>query len=88
MPMLDPTLADEDPHNLDDVLAARHPSVRDVARFLVEVNANLPAPLYGIAAMFRQQAWELLVRIADGPELTVALRKLLESKDAAVRAAL
>lgn len=81
-------LSNEQPSNLDEVLASRHPSVSSVARFLVEVNTNLPAPLYGIAATFRQQTWTLLDRIPDGPELTVALRKLLEAKDAAVRAAL
>lgn len=75
---------------LDDraILQGRHPAVAGVARFLLEVNPNLPAELARIAREYRIVARWLLDTIPDGPELAVALRKLLESKDAAVRAAL
>lgn len=38
--------------------------------------------------LFASLADELIERLPPGPEATVALRKLLESKDAAVRASL
>lgn len=69
-------------------LDERHPSVSAVLRFL-EVNPRLPKRLAAIASMFRILAVSIADLLPDGgPELTVALRKLLEAKDAAVRAAL
>lgn len=41
--------------------------------------------LHEVSAKFQRLADELVRMLPDGPELTVALRKLLESKDAAVR---
>lgn len=50
---------------------------------------HLPAgPLRDTSAKFAPLAHELADLLPAGPEQTVALRKLLESKDAAVRAAL
>ena len=50
---------------------------------------HLPAgPLRDTSAKFHALASELAEILPPGPESTVALRKLLESKDAAVRAAL
>jgi len=49
--------------------------------------AHLPGPLQKVSAPFRDLAVALL-DLPRNPERTVALRKLLESKDAAVRAAL
>lgn len=49
---------------------------------------HLSDPLKSVSAVFEQAAIALLAMVKDGPELTVALRKLLEAKDAAVRAAL
>lgn len=50
--------------------------------------SHLPEHLQAVSKQF----WELAVKICEviegGPERTVALRKLLESKDAAVRAKL
>lgn len=48
---------------------------------------HLPERLAAVSQPFCALA-HLLAASLDGPELTVALRKLLESKDAAVRAAL
>lgn len=62
-----------------------HPSVRDILRhFEYE---HLPLALQNWSKPFHELAHTLAGSL-DGPELTVALRKLLESKDAAVRAAL
>lgn len=64
---------------------ARHPSIAAVLQFFTY--AHLPPHLQAISQPFA----ELANRVADGPqnaEATVALRKLLEAKDAAVRAVL
>lgn len=50
--------------------------------------AHLPERLQAISKPFGILASELCEVVASGPERTVALRKLLEAKDAAVRAAL
>jgi hypothetical protein len=47
-----------------------------------------PGILQGTSAKFAGLAHDLDLALPDGPEKSVALRKLLESKDAAVRAAL
>lgn len=48
---------------------------------------HLPAYLQEVSRPFSEQA-DRLMALPRNPERTVALRKLLESKDAAVRAAL
>ncbi len=48
--------------------------------------AHLPEHLRSVSASFYGLAGSLVERIEPGPERTVALRKLLEAKDAAVRA--
>lgn len=50
--------------------------------------AHLPEPLQEISKPFTTLAWKIARNCPSGPETAVALRKLLESKDAAVRAAL
>lgn len=63
----------------------RHPSIQAVLQFFQF--SHLPQHLQDVSRPF----CELAERIADGPgnaETTVALRKLLEAKDAAVRAIL
>jgi hypothetical protein len=62
-----------------------HPAVEALLKFFTY--DHLPAPLQEISKPF----CELAERIAGGPqnaETTTALRKLLEAKDCAVRAAL
>ena len=50
---------------------------------------HLPfGPLRETSARFHELAWDLVQILPRNPERTVALRKLLEGKDAAVRAAL
>jgi hypothetical protein len=50
--------------------------------------AHLPLQLQETSARFWDIACQLVATIDAGPERTVALRKLLEAKDAAVRARL
>jgi hypothetical protein len=51
--------------------------------------SHLPeGPLRKTSQLFNNLVYELDSRLPDGAEKSVALRKLLESKDAAVRAAL
>lgn len=49
---------------------------------------HLPERLQAVSKPFGQLAAQIEQTIDGGPERTVALRKLLEAKDAAVRAAL
>lgn len=50
--------------------------------------AHLPEQLQAISRPFGELAERLVNTLPRNPERTVALRKLLEGKDAAVRAAL
>ena len=50
--------------------------------------AHLPEKLQAHSKPFGELAEKIVATIEPGPERTVALRKLLEAKDAAVRAAL
>lgn len=50
--------------------------------------AHLPAHLQEVSKPFCDLAQQVVATIESGPERTVALRKLLEAKDAAVRAKL
>lgn len=48
--------------------------------------SHLPEHLQKVSRPFAELANVICSEVAPGPERTVALRKLLESKDAAVRA--
>lgn len=48
--------------------------------------AHLPAHLQAVSEPFANLAHLLVEKLPMNPELTVALRKLLEAKDCAVRA--
>lgn len=50
--------------------------------------SHLPEKLQAFSKPFGELAAHVVATIEPGPERTVALRKLLEAKDAAVRAAL
>ncbi|MFH8717229.1 hypothetical protein [Streptomyces zaomyceticus] len=68
-------------------MAQHHPSVANLLRYFA--HDHLPPQLRDISQPFGELAYDLVERRdLDGPELTVALRKLLEAKDCAVRAAL
>ncbi len=47
---------------------------------------HLPAELQAVSKPFSDLAQHIDENVVQGPERTVALRKLLEAKDAAVRA--
>lgn len=61
-----------------------HPAVEAVLRFFTY--AHLPPHLQEISRPFGELAAQIAARAPSDPETTVALRKLLEAKDAAVRA--
>lgn len=63
-----------------------HPSIVHILQFFQY--EHLPAHLQVVSAPFHNLAHQCANRCPDNPETTVALRKLLEAKDAAVRAAL
>ncbi len=64
-----------------------HKSVSQILRFFEY--GHLPEHLADVSGRFRSLAlWLVEHDELDGPELMVALRKLLEAKDAAVRSAL
>ncbi len=50
--------------------------------------SHLPAHLGAVSQPFHVLAYQMVAGLPRNPERTVALRKLLEAKDAAVRAAL
>lgn len=50
--------------------------------------AHLPAPLQAVSRPFCDLAATIVATLPSNPERTVALRKLLEAKDCAVRALL
>ena len=63
-----------------------HPAVEHVLRFFKY--DHLPPDLQEISRPFGELARQVAERAPNNQETTVALRKLLEAKDAAVRAAL
>lgn len=70
-------------------LEARHPSVQEVARWFRADHLPEEALHGDVAREFQMFTLRILAMISDdSAETTVALRKLLEAKDAAVRAAL
>lgn len=69
----------------ETTVVLKHPSVAAVLQFFTY--SHLPAELQAVSKPF----CDLAAFVANGPqntETTVALRKLLEAKDAAVRAVL
>lgn len=63
-----------------------HASITAVLKFFEW--SHLPPHLQDVSQPFGMLAKSIAERAPDNPETTVALRKLLEAKDAAVRAAL
>lgn len=71
-PLIEPVRDSEQPEHIMQFFAYSH----------------LPEKLQRISAPFGQLAEAIVENLPRNPERTVALRKLLEAKDAAVRAAL
>lgn len=63
-----------------------HPAITNVLKFFVF--EHLPEELQDISRTFCELAVEIADRAPENAETTVALRKLLEAKDAAVRTGL
>ena len=67
-------------------VSTRHPAVQKLHGYFAY--DHLPPKLQRVSRHFAISADLLLKWLPDSPELTVALRKLLEAKDCAVRCAL
>ncbi len=66
----------------------RHPSTQEKLRWLVP-NPNLPAGIPArVSRLFNAIGLSLLNDLKDGPQLTIALQRLIDAKDAAVRQAI
>jgi hypothetical protein len=63
-----------------------HPSTVNLLRYFAW--EHLPAKLQEVSRPFGELAERMASILPGGPELTAGLRKLLEAKDCAVRAAL
>ncbi len=63
-----------------------HPAIEHILRFFDY--DHLPAHLQAASRPFKELALKVVEAAEDNPETMVALRKLLEAKDAAVRALL
>jgi hypothetical protein len=70
----------------DDTKMATPPPIEYLLQFFAY--GHLPPQLQTISAPFRELAQGLVSTLPRNPERTVALRKLLEAKDCAVRAQL
>lgn len=72
---------------IDEVRANAHPAIAEILRFFK--CSHLPLGLRGVSAILGSTAYGMAASPhLRGAELTVGLRKLLEAKDAFVRAAL
>lgn len=69
------------------ILVGRHPSTTSIAQHFSYDHLQRE-DLKAVSKVIHDAAEQLIALVPDGPELSVALRKLLEGKDAAVRAAL
>jgi hypothetical protein len=69
----------------EEIKTVMNPAVAHVLKFFAY--DHLPPHLQAVSKPFSDLAQQVAT-LADNPEITVALRKLLESKDAAVRSVL
>lgn len=86
---LEPSETDQEISNMcsrHPAIHSRHPATQHVLNFFKY--DHLPPTLQAVSRPFRELAYSLADKAPASPETTVALRKLLESKDAAVRASL
>lgn len=70
---------------MTDEKSTRHPSVEALLAYFT--TRHLPPHLAVVSEPFGELAQHLVGILEDSPELTAGLRKLLEAKDCAVRAA-
>ena len=68
--------------------SGRHPDTLEKLRWLIP-NPGLPEGNPSIvAAQLGDAGFEMTRRLKDGPQLTIALQRLVDAKDAAVRQAI
>jgi hypothetical protein len=67
-------------------LSGRHPGTLKMLRWFEY--EHLPEHLQPVSRIFHDAAHAIVEQGADGAELSTALRKLLEAKDAGVRSAI
>lgn len=67
-------------------ISNRHPATQQIARWFEY--RHLTGQALATSKRFHDFAEQLIEALPDGPELTAGLRKLLEAKDCAVRAAI
>jgi hypothetical protein len=69
-------------------ITSRHPSTQEKMRWLVP-NPKLPE---GTPKQVSEEFWAMGITVTrllkDGPQLTIALQRLIDAKDAAVRQAI
>lgn len=66
----------------------RHPDTAAILRYFDPGHGRLAPHLAAVSTLFHALAHELVTRVPEGTELRAGLRRLLEAKDCAVRAAL
>lgn len=71
---------------MTDPLAGRHPATLGLLRWFDY--EHLPEHLQPVSRIFHTAAHGIVEAGTDGAELSTSLRKLLEAKDAGVRAAI
>lgn len=69
-----------------ELLKDRHPNTVAIMKYFSYT--HLSDRLQVVSKIFFRAAWDLIATVPDSPELVAGLRKLLEAKDCAVRAAL
>lgn len=77
-----PEIATAEPTGLAGI-EGRHPSVKHFGPLFAY--GHLPPHLRGLSELFAVMAAKTMSMCQDGPELSAALRKLVEAKDCAVR---
>jgi hypothetical protein len=71
------------PEDIRNKYSLRNPAVTSVLQFLAD--SHLHPDLKRIVITLRDAAFILVDNMQDGPELTVALRRLVDAKDSFVR---
>ena len=72
---------------LAEVAEGRHPSTQQITRWFAHEHLPTGLPKH-LSAICGFMAVQVLTELPDSPELVAGLRKLLEAKDAFVRAAI
>lgn len=80
------TMSDANEPTADSLATRLEPNVEPILQFFTF--EHLPPHLQEVSRPFAEMARRLVASLPRNPERSVALRKLLESKDAAVRAIL